>query len=71
MTIYTIDETNREFANLLEKATTDGAVCIQNSSGVRFILKPEIRRSPLDIEGAQIGISRDEIVSIVRESRER
>ena len=33
--------------------------------------KPETERSPLDVEGVDVDISREEIVSIVRESRER
>jgi len=71
MTVYTLEETDDKLTTILEKATIDGEVCIQGEKGRRFVLKPDLRHSPLDVEGVDLGISREEIVSIVRESRER
>jgi hypothetical protein len=71
MTVYTLKEDDKKLATLLDEAITDGEVRIQGEEGRMFVLKPAARRSPLDVEGVNIGISREEIVSIVRESRER
>lgn len=71
MTVYTLEETDEKLNAILERAATDGEICIQSAKGRRFLLKPDVRRSPLDVEGVDLGISREEIVSIVRESRER
>ncbi len=71
MTVYTLEEAESELTTVLEKAATEGEVCIKSRKGRLFMLKPDIRRSPLDVEGVDLDISREEIVSIVRESRER
>jgi len=71
MTVYTLEETDEKLGALLDKATLEGEICIQSEKGRRFVLRPEVRRSPLDVEGVDLGLSREEIVAIVRESRER
>ena len=71
MTVYTLEEAEGRLTAVLEKAMAEGEVCIQGEQGRRFTLKPVARRSPLDVEGVDLDLSRDEIVSIVRESRER
>lgn len=71
MTVYTLEDTDEKLTALLEKAAADGGVCIQSAEGRRFVLKPDLRRSPLDVVGVDLGISKEEIVAIVRESKER
>ncbi len=71
MTVYTLEEAESKLTTVLEKAATEGEVCIRGERGYLFTLKPASRRSPLAVEGVDVDISRDEIVSIVRESRER
>ncbi len=71
MTVFTLEEAEDRLTTVLEKATLDGEVGIKGREGRLFVLKPERRRSPLEVEGVDVDISRDEIVSIVRESRER
>ena len=71
MSVYTLEEADKHLASLLEEATAEGEVRIQSKEGRLFVLKPERRRSSLDVAGVDIEISREEIVSIVRESRER
>jgi hypothetical protein len=71
MTVYTLEEAESKLTTVLEKAAAEGEVCIKSEKGRLFTLRPASRRSPLDIEGVDLGISREEIVSIVRESRER
>ncbi len=71
MTVYTLEEAESELTTVLEKAETEGEVRIKSQEGRLFTLKPDLRRSPLDVEGVDINLSREEIVSVVRESRER
>ena len=71
MTVFTLEEAEHRLTTLLEKAELEGEVGIKGQKGRLFVLKPDLRRSPLDVEGVDVDISRSEIVSIVRESRER
>ncbi len=72
MQVYTFSEARQKLAAVLEQASIDGEVLIKRRDGRNYVLKPETgNRSPLDVEGVDIGISASEIVDIVRESRER
>ena len=71
MTVYTVEEAGKKLAMLLSEAIADGEVRIRDDSGRMFALKPTANRSPLDVEGVDVDISQEEIVAIVRESRER
>ena len=68
--MQTFLETQDDFSALLEQARRDGEVRIQRADGQTFVLKSESsRRSPLDVEGVELGLSADEIVEFVREGR--
>ncbi|HEX3033708.1 MAG TPA: type II toxin-antitoxin system Phd/YefM family antitoxin [Thermodesulfobacteriota bacterium] len=70
MKIYTYTQARQNFASLLEQARREGAVGIRRRDGQTFILKPvPITGSPLDVEGVDIGITAEEIVSFVHEGR--
>ncbi len=72
MRVYTYSEARQKLASLLDIAQTEGAVAIRRSNGQTFILRPEPSNgSPLDVEGVDLGVTTDEIVSLIRESRER
>jgi hypothetical protein len=72
MQVYTFSEARQNLASILEQASKDGEVLIKRRDGRTYILKPEISsKSPLDIKGVDIGITADEIVDMVRETRER
>ncbi len=69
MQIYS--ETQENLSVLLERASEKGEVRIKRANGEVFILKPEKKRSALDVKGIDLGISTEEIVEFVREGRER
>ena len=72
MKVYTYSEARQQLASLLDAAQRDGAVRIRRKDGRSFILQPEASTtSPLDVQGVSLGISTPEIVSLVREGRER
>lgn len=64
-------ETQESLAVLLERAREKGEVRIKRNDGETFVLKPENKRSALDVEGINLDVSTEEIVEIVREGRER
>jgi antitoxin Phd len=71
MNIYTYSEARQNLAMLLDKAKTEGSVIIKRKDGSLFELKNITgSSSPFDIKGINTNISREEIVDIIRESRE-
>jgi PHD/YefM family antitoxin component YafN of YafNO toxin-antitoxin module len=72
MTVYTYSEARQELASLLDKVAKEGEVRIRRKDGRVFVIKPQsAKESPLDVEAVDLGITRREIVSFVREGRER
>jgi antitoxin (DNA-binding transcriptional repressor) of toxin-antitoxin stability system len=72
MTSYTFSEARQNFAAVLEKARVDGGVLITRRDGTIFEIHPVPKKElPLDVPGIELDITADEIVSIIRESRER
>ena len=69
---YTFTEARQNFASLLDEAKKEGVVCIRKKDGEAFYIRPEIsKESPLEVKGVDIDISAAEIVSLIRESRDR
>jgi antitoxin (DNA-binding transcriptional repressor) of toxin-antitoxin stability system len=72
MTSYTFSEARQNFAAVLEKAKAEGGVLITRRDGTVFEILPVPRKElPLDVQGIDLGLSVDEMVSIIRETRER
>ncbi len=73
MTVYTYSEARQKFASVLDRARIEGNVQIVRKDGQVFIISPikKPKKSPLDVTGIKSTVSTDEIVSVVREFRER
>jgi len=75
MKTYTYSEARQRLASILDEASRSGKVHIRRRDGRVFALKPvkkKQNKSPFDdVKGLNLDISVDEIVSIVREGRER
>jgi len=72
MIVYTYSQARQNLASLLDQATREGEVRIRRKDGQVFIVKPQPRTdSPLEVKRVDLGVTTDEIVSIVREGRER
>lgn len=70
--MQTIPQPQADLSALFEQARRDGEVRIKGAYGEVFILKAENgKRSPLDVEGLNLGISAAEIVGFIHESRTR
>lgn len=69
---FNFTEARNNFASVLDFAKQDGIICISKRDGESFYITPaKPKKSPLDVEGVELGLSSDEIVSIVNEGRER
>jgi len=72
MKVYTFSEARQNFAAVLENAQKEGAVRITRRDGRVFTIQPEKQsRSPLAVKAVNLKLGRAEIVSSVREGRER
>ncbi|GAB4418834.1 MAG: hypothetical protein Kow002_06010 [Anaerolineales bacterium] len=70
MNTYTFTEARQKLASLLEQAARNGEVRIKRRDGQVFVIRPQKRQgSPLDIEGVQLNLTRDEILESIAESR--
>jgi antitoxin (DNA-binding transcriptional repressor) of toxin-antitoxin stability system len=70
MTVYTYAEARQHLAAMLDKARQEGAVQIRRRDGSLFQITPlEPAGSPLDVGYVHVTLTREEIVSAVRESR--
>ena len=69
---FNFTEARSNFAFVLETAKKEGAICIAKRDGEVFYLTPaSSKKSPLDVEGINLGLSSDDIVSYVNETRSR
>ena len=68
--IYTYSEARQNFATVLDRAAQDGEVRIKRRDGSVFIIQPDPKtKSPLDVPGIPLSLSRDEILRYIHESR--
>lgn len=72
MTVYTYSQARQNLAFLLDEALAKRNILIKRRDGSLFTIKPVTKKkSPLDIEGIKTDISTNELIDIIRESRER
>lgn len=72
MKVFSYSEARLNLASVLDRAQKEGAVRITPRNGMAFTLKPEVSgRSPLDVAPVTAKVGLAQIISAVRESRER
>ncbi len=68
--VYTYSEARQNLASLFEKVIRDGVVRVKRKDGQVFVISPEITTtSPLDVDGVDLSLTKEEIVAFVREGR--
>ena len=73
MKVYTYSEAREKLASILEESKTEEVV-IRRRKGDTYTIVPRSarpRRSPFDVPGLKKGITREEIIEAMRESREK
>ena len=72
MIIYTYSEARQNLSTLLDNAQKEGEILIKRKDGSSFMVRPiNSFKSPLDVDGVNVKLSSEEIVSSIREIRER
>jgi len=72
MITYTYSEARQNLATLLDNAKKEGEILIKRKDGSSFMVRPiNSFKSPLDVAGINVQLSSEEIVSSIREIRER
>jgi len=72
MNVYTFSEARQKLATVLEEAQRKGAVRIKRRDGSEFEIAPvRSKASPLDVQGVDLGLTAEEIVSAIRETHMR
>lgn len=72
MNVYTFSEARQKLAAVLDEAQNKGAVRIKRRDGSEFEIAPvRPKASPLDVEGINLKLSAEEIVSVIGETRAR
>jgi hypothetical protein len=70
MRVYSYSEARQQFAELLNRASREGEVQIRRRDGQVFVVRPTTPcGSPLDVPGIEVGLSRADVLDLVRESR--
>jgi PHD/YefM family antitoxin component YafN of YafNO toxin-antitoxin module len=68
--VYTYSEARQNLATVLENAAREGEVRVKRRDGQVFVIRPQTdRQSPLDVDGVDLQLSREEIIRSVREGR--
>jgi antitoxin (DNA-binding transcriptional repressor) of toxin-antitoxin stability system len=71
MKVYTYSEARQRLARLLDEARQGGEIRIKRRDGSEFAVRPILSdASPLDVPGVDTGLTREDILSAIRESRE-
>jgi hypothetical protein len=72
MKVYTYSQARNKLADILEESKNE-EVIIRRRKGDMFSIVPKNprRRSPFDIPGLSTGVTKEEILEAIRESRER
>ena len=72
MKVYTYSEARQRLAQVLDEARRGGEIRIKRRDGSEFAVRP-VRSggSPLDVPGVDTGLTREDILAAIRESRER
>jgi len=72
MRVYTYSEARQNLADLLDQAGDEGEVRIRRRDGSEYVIRPHQREgSPLNVPAVSTGVNAEEIVTAVREGRER
>lgn len=68
--VYTYSEARQNLASQLEKAMREGEVRVKHKDGQTFLIVPEAAGgSPLEVEGVDLDLTKEEIVKFIHEGR--
>lgn len=72
MNIYSYSEAKQKLSLILDKAKKDGKVLIKRKDGSIFqVTSVSTDKSPLEVKGVNTGLSKEEIIDLIKETRKR
>jgi antitoxin Phd len=70
MKVYTFSEARQQLAAVLDCAQKEGEVRVARRDGRVFVIQPvRNAKSPLAVEGVDLGTTKDELLDYIHESR--
>ncbi len=70
MNVYTYTEARQNLASILDQAAREGEVRIKRKDGQVFVIKLQrSTKSPLEVEGIDLGVTTQEIVDFIDDGR--
>jgi hypothetical protein len=72
MNTYSFSEAKQKLSLILDKAKKDGKVLIKRKDGSMFEVKSVLPdKSPLEVRGVNLRLTKNEIIDIIKESRRK
>ena len=72
MLVYTYSEARQHLSTVLKSAKKNGKVIIKRRDGSRFSLTPELANtSPFDVPSVKTDVTLDDILTSIKDSRNR
>lgn len=70
MNVYTYTEARQNLASILDQAAREGEVRIKRKDGQVFVIRLQrSTKSPLEVEGIDLGVTTQEIVDFIDDGR--
>ena len=70
MNVYTYTEARQNLASILDQAAREGEVRIKRKEGQVFVIRLQCTtKSPLEVEGIDLGVTTQEIVDFIDDGR--
>jgi len=70
MNVYTYTEARQNLASILDQAAREGEVRIKRKDGQVFVIRLQRgTKSPLEVEGIDLGVTTQEIVDFIDDGR--
>ncbi len=70
MNVYTYTEARQNLASILDQAAREGEVRIKRKDGQVFVIRLQrSTKSPLEVEGIELGVTTQEIVDFIDDGR--
>ena len=70
MNVYTYTEARQNLASILDQAAREGEVRIKRKDGQVFVIKLQrSTKSPLEVEGIDLGVTTQEILDFIDDGR--
>jgi len=68
---YSYEKAKKSFDLIFKKAALDGKVAIRKDNQIYILMPASKNVSPLDVEGVDMGVTSEDIINFIHESRNK